>query len=478
MKAFILLILKRINKAQILDYNEYVGVGNMNRLEFLVADLPEDIKKLVIYGDFKEANKLIDIYLKRNISDMLKKRLNFERHRMEIFKKEYVYTYDDALAIAQKQLKDFTKEEFNILKDERYIDWMYIDGKLMIHKRFLENTLKVHPDMEDRLIKNDDTNNSAFLDETIDEMIKKGEKRYFIHVKAGIKLKEEGTKVGETLRVHLPIPQNAIQIKNINILNTSHKPKFISPENYPQRTIYFEEEVKGGDVFTVEYSYENHVKYTELDYEKVSDVQPKFYTEEWLPHIAFTPFLVDLAKEIVGDETNPLRKARKIYDYITKNVQYSYVRPYAAILNIPEYAAYNLKGDCGVQALLFITLCRIVGIPARWQSGLYVNPNYIGCHDWAQFYVEPYGWLFADLSFGGSAYRKNNEKRWNFYFGNLDPFRMVANSAFQYEFLPKKNFLRSDPYDNQIGEAEYFDDAIYNGDEFESIMEIIDVHEI
>ncbi|PNR96179.1 hypothetical protein X929_06240 [Petrotoga olearia DSM 13574] len=34
-----------------------------------------------------------------------------------------------------------------------------------------------------------------------------------------------------------------------------------------------------------------------------------------------------------------------------------------------------------------------------------------------------------------------------------------------------------DPYDNQIGEAEYLDKAI-DRDDFETIMEIIEIHEI
>ena len=308
-------------------------------------------------------------------------------------------------------------------------------------------------------------------------IIKNGEKKYLIHVKTGIKLKDKCFKLGETIRVHLPIPRMAQQIKNINIINTSHEPKIISPINHPQRTIYFEEAVKGEDEFTVEYSYESHIKYNILSPEKVSDNQPTFYTEEWLPHIRFTPFLVELAKEIVGNETNPLIKARKIYDYITKNVQYSFVRQYAAITSIAEYAAYNLKGDCGIQAILFITLCRIVGIPARWQSGLVVNPNRIGCHDWAEFYIEPFGWIFADASFGGGGLRKGDEKKWNYYFGNLDPFRMVANSEFHYDFYPKKNFLRDDPYDNQTGEIECLDRAVFRN-EYELIQEIIEVKEI
>ncbi|MFQ8759290.1 MAG: hypothetical protein ACLSAF_07420 [Intestinimonas sp.] len=32
-------------------------------------------------------------------------------------------------------------------------------------------------------------------------------------------------------------------------------------------------------------------------------------------------------------------------------------------------------------ALLFIALCRIAGVPARWESGLSVRPDHVGPHD-------------------------------------------------------------------------------------------------
>ena len=136
------------------------------------------------------------------------------------------------------------------------------------------------------------------------------------------------------------------------------------------------------------------------------------------------------------------------------------MREYFTIECIPEYCAINLKGDCGVQALLFITLCRMSGIPARWQSGLYATEYYTGCHDWAQFYVAPYGWVFADPSSGGSAWRAGEKERWNYYFGNLDIFRMPANSEIQKEFIPEKKWLRIDPIDNQRGEFEYEDHGL------------------
>lgn len=449
-------------------------------LESLVLGLPEDVERYVIHGDFKSANRLIDIYMERNIPELLKERLQYEKRRISRLTKDYIYSFDEALEMSMKKLKDFSAEELESMMDGRFADWIYIGGKVMFHHGFLETILKVVPNISDRLLeKHEDkeTGRTDVLNATIDEIIKNGDKKYSIHVKAGLKLKEEAIKKGETIRVHLPIPKEAQQIKNIKIISTSPEAKFISPENYMQRTAYFEKQVEGEEVFTVEYSYENHIKYNVPDANKVLEEQPEFYTEEMMPHIRFTPYLVNLAHEIVGDEKNPLLKARKIYDYVTQNVQYSFMREYASIVNIPEYAAYNLKGDCGVMALLFITLCRIEKIPARWQSGLYVNPTHIGCHDWAEFYVAPYGWLFADPSFGGSGHRTGDIKKWNFYFGNLDPFRMVANSDFQQDLMPEKKFFRIDPYDNQIGEAEYLDRGLFS-EEVEVIHEIIDIHEI
>lgn len=448
----------------------------VNRLMHLLVDLPEDIKRYVYYGNYDKALSLIEIYLERNIPSILKERLIFEKERIRRLKEEYIYTFNEALTLAQKEIRDFTREELEALMDERYADWAYVDGQVTFHNRFLENIMKVNVNIKDRLI-NPQEDSSALFDEVIDKIIDKKEIRYHIHVKAGLRIKDQYARYGQVVRVHIPIPQEAQQIKKIEILSTSHNPKFICPPYYPQRTIYFEEALEKGTEFAVEYSYENHIKYKELSAEGVSRHQPSFYTEEVLPHVRFTPYLVELSQMIVGEETNPLLKARKIYDYITKNIQYSYVPQYAVITNIPEYAAYNLKGDCGIQALLFITLCRIAKIPARWQSGLVVNPKFIGCHDWAQFYIEPYGWLFADLSFGGSAYRNKNMKRWNYYFGNLDPFRMAANSEFHYDLYPEKRYLRSDPYDNQVGEAEYPDRPIYPY-EYDIIQEIVQVKEI
>ena len=455
----------------------YRGVS-MNNLNFFNVSLPEDILKLSIYGDFEKENHLIDARLETEKNKLLRERLIYEKEKIKRLKLDYIYSFDDALAMAEKSIKDFTLQEFESLKDNGYADWRYINGKVMFQKNFLNNIKKTVKGISNRIISEDKSGSNAqkSLDDVVKQIIENGYADYFIHIKASVKLKDDSLK-GKKVKVYLPIPAACEGIKNIKVINTTHTPKFISPENHKERTIYFEEYSKGSDEFSVEYSYENHVKYIKYDPEKVSSVQPDFYTDELCPHIVFTPYLKSLCSDIVGNETNPLLKARKIYDFVTTNIKYSFVRSYSTIPNLAEYAALNRKGDCGLLALLFITLCRIAKVPARWQSGLYTNPFSVGCHDWAQFYVAPYGWLYADNSFGGSAARNKNFRRWNFYFGNIDPFRMPANSDFQEDFTPDKKYFRSDPYDNQIGEIETEDANVYSG-EFENKLELIEMHKM
>ena len=252
-----------------------------------------------------------------------------------------------------------------------------------------------------------------------------------------------------------------MNMRDIEILATSHPIYKLADENAPARTVSFRGKFEKNETFWVEYKYLSYVKYNNLESAQVSAEQPTFDTEELYPHIRFTPLIRALCKELSGNEKNPLLLARSFYDYCTKVGTYSYVREYFTLPgSIPDYYGAGLHGDCGVQALLFITLCRCAGIPARWQSGLFVTPDDTGCHDWAQFYIAPYGWLFADPSFGGSAHRMGDSERNDFYFGNLDPFRMAANSELQADFDPPKTQLRIDPFDNQRGEAEYADVGI------------------
>ena len=78
----------------------------------------------------------------------------------------------------------------------------------------------------------------------------------------------------------------------------------------------------------------------------------------------------ELAEELTEGLTDPLAKARRFYDYVTTNVRYSYMRSYFCLESISDGCARNLVGDCGVQVLMFVTLCRCVGIPAVFHGAV------------------------------------------------------------------------------------------------------------
>lgn len=436
-------------------------------LSYMKIPLPEDVLKLKNYGDFAGAQKMIDHFMTKDIPNALRKRLEIEKDVLKVMGgNEYPYTYEEALEIMTSHLRDFKEEELQYLKEISAADWIYVDGTVHFQRRFYENLIKTRPDLAERVMVEDVDDAQAnelkqkLLNDNVHYMKEKGGRTVRTQIRATIKAQKDAEEVGRKVTVHLPIPKICQQVSKVDIIAASPEITKIADEDAAQRTVCFETELKADQKFMVEYAYDYHVDYVELDPAKASEEQPDFCTNEQAPHIRFTPYLQELLKEIIGDETNPIIKARKIYDFVTTKVMYSYMREYFTIECIPEYAAINLKGDCGVQALLFITLCRMTGIPARWQSGLYATEFYTGCHDWAQFYVAPYGWVFADLSFGGSAWRMGNTERWNYYFGNLDIFRMPANSEIQMEFTPEKKWLRIDPIDNQRGEIEYEDHGL------------------
>ncbi len=429
-------------------------------LRCLSVPLPEDVLKLKYYGDIDGLNRVIDLKLEKDIPQALKERLRLEKEIMALWPRAYPHSEEKALALLREAFGAFSPEELDHLRDEDAVEWAYLDGKVHYKNNFLGNLIKTRPEYARRL------KDPARADAAAEKTARLNENMRLTREKRGramrFQVRTEMTMIvpagreNDPVTVHLPIPLEYAQVKNLCLTGFSHADARVAPPDYPQRTVCFR--AVPDRPFFVEYTFEAHMRYHDPDPEAALPQQPTFYTEEYAPHMLFTPYLRMLCREIVGDERNPLRKARRIYDFITTKMIYSYMRAYMTMPSIAEYGASSMKGDCGVQALLFIVLCRIAGVPARWQSGVYILPGDEGMHDWAQFYVAPFGWLFADPSFGGAAWREGNTERWNFYFGNLDPYRVPANSEFQHDFFIASRHLRYDPYDNQDGEAEW-DDA-------------------
>ena len=432
-------------------------------LKYQNTGLPEDILRRKMHGDFAGAIRLIDRRLaESNLPEALRCSLEIQRLICQRLPLEFPYSKEDCMAIIQKDIPDFTSDEFDALVDQRNIRWIYSNGEMRYFNRFYSSLCKAVPAFGRRAQQQIGGMESIasgaaaanLRDVTIAKMKKHGHLTVRFRIRATVRLKDEYFTPGMFLRAHLPIPAACAQQQDIRIERIWPESGIIAPETAGQRTVCWEENLEENHDFLVEYSYLHTAKYKDAYHGAGLSGAYSFDLQQQEPHIIFSPYMKALCAELTEGITDPLGKARAFYDFITKNMYYTFMPDYLTLENLVENCALSYTGDCGIFALLFLTLCRCAGIPAQWQSGMAVEPDFIGGHDWVRFYVEPYGWIFADPSYGISSMRAGNEERRQFYFGNLDPYRLVANSAFQENFTIPKEHWRADPYDNQLGEIE------------------------
>lgn len=433
----------------------------------LNVGLPEDILRRKLYGDFDGAVRLIGQRLAQaSTPRSLRDCLTAQREMILRTPEDYPFTREEALAQLRRHIPDFTDAEFDQWVDEGRIGWIYIGGEPRYFDRFFETLHDTDPAYARRAnlpqkAKTMGEGGEDYLDRCCRLMRQRGSLSNRIRVRAAIRMKDELFTPGMFLRAHLPIPAACEQQSGIVIEELSPGGA-AAPETAPQRTVCWEGAWQENPEFTVTYSYIHTARYHDLSVPGTepllsgAELAPFLVEEE--PHIVFTPYIRALAAQLTEGAEDPLEKARRIYDFITLNMHYTFMPAYFILESIAESCARNFCGDCGVFGLLFITLCRCAGIPAQWQSGLTAEPDRsCGCHDWTRFYIPGRGWLYADPSYGISAARKGKEDRRQFYFANIDPYRMVANSRFQAPFTVEKVHWRADPYDNQTGELETAD---------------------
>jgi hypothetical protein len=104
--------------------------------------------------------------------------------------------------------------------------------------------------------------------------------------------------------------------------------------------------------------------------------------------------ILDLAKEIVGDATDPDEKAHRIAKWVFKTLKKSYSDNADTALEILDRKA----GDCTEHSLIFVALCRAAGVPAREVGGLaYVRASkpLLGWHAWAEIH-NGHQWVSVD----------------------------------------------------------------------------------
>ncbi|MBW6457878.1 MAG: transglutaminase domain-containing protein [FCB group bacterium] len=159
-------------------------------------------------------------------------------------------------------------------------------------------------------------------------------------------------------------------------------------------------------------------------------------TQEFLE---LTPDIIRLAEQIVGDERNPWYRAQKIYTWCVDSIDYVYP-PDRGI----QYCLPRRTGDCGSYSLIFVALCRSVGIPARVANGHWCCAAKKNYHVWNEFYIPGYGWIPADATDGRITREEPGklagEGDHMYFFGNLDSGRMISSKGTSIQLYPSPDW--------------------------------------
>lgn len=476
------------------------------------------VEALVDGGEFKKARAVIDRWVNSDdVSIVEKNKYLFEKVRMERILKDFTLSESDVRNKLRQQIGRFSESDFNLWVVGNRLENMVIDGRRVFFKKCVENLFRI--DSKAKKLKEEKSGKKDFvvkeryisaikslvdyhrksLGEKIKryalehggindyEFIKENYPSYRWRLRYEIVLKKDVVPPGFVVRLWFPFVRENYRQSGIKLIFSS-LPCVIAPAQFLQRTVYMQKEGTGEHSFEIEFEFTSHPVVILPDeefvrpYDRSSEIFRK-YTSERKPHIEFSPELKRLVASITGNDSNPITRAKKIFKWIYENIPWASAREYSTISNISRYCYKERHGDCGIKTLFFITLARIAGIPAKWQSGWYLKPADPGLHDWGQIYFEPYGWVPFDMSFGlydltdsefrltlrevfGEGYEKEIESagvdfktlkeefKW-FNFGNMDPYRMIINDDYGQVLFPAKVHFRSELVDFQRGEVEY-----------------------
>jgi hypothetical protein len=137
----------------------------------------------------------------------------------------------------------------------------------------------------------------------------------------------------------------------------------------------------------------------------------------------------------VTNNSEPIDKARKIYEYLSRKLSYG---GFSDAEGKTDDCIQNGKAHCGEYAVAFVRLCREAGVPARRCAGFALSNDLkkkeeisVSGHNWAEFYVEGIGWIPVDPTMGDKK-----DARKQYYFGAVDNARLCVSKSGCHDILP------------------------------------------
>jgi len=161
-----------------------------------------------------------------------------------------------------------------------------------------------------------------------------------------------------------------------------------------------------------------------LEYDKGRDLY-KVYTAENSVTPVTHPEITKTVSGIVGKEKNPYLKALKIYSFLVEKLKYDSTQRHRSVVE----GLSERGGNAYTFALLFVSLARNTGVPARTIAGYLITDTKAAIpHFWCEIYLEGVGWIEVDPALGTAplleGFRLAPDPK-SYYFGNMDNRRVA-----------------------------------------------------
>lgn len=185
-------------------------------------------------------------------------------------------------------------------------------------------------------------------------------------------------------------------------------------------------------------------------------------------HVIIDDRIRGIARDVVGNERNPIVGARKIYDWVLSNIEYWVKDPLnkkASPVGSTDHCLTTKTGNCTDFHSLWTSIARAAGIPTRMVYGGFFKKPLDGkdadqsYHCWPEFYAPNVGWIphdvaVADIFVGDFHLNKDNTEKVNlttadgytaadpakvdYYFGNIDERRVVWSTGRDLVLSPRQ----------------------------------------
>jgi transglutaminase-like putative cysteine protease len=282
--------------------------------------------------------------------------------------------------------------------------------------------------------------------------------RFQAHHEASVKDIPSGAKKA---RVWLVVPREdpAQKIGKIQ-LSGPGKSRVEKGGTYGNRYAYFEVDNPGSS-FTVaaDFTVERREAGMDVNPDAARPLDPpdRFRFSQELEANKYVPVggkYEELARKIVGDERNPARQAKKLYDWVLEYVEY-WVKDPKTLKASPngesDYCLASKTGNCTDFHSLYASLARSIGIPTRMVYGSFFQgentpiPNKAtlqgkdadaSYHCWVEVYSRGIGWIPLDVALA-DLLPSPQQQEW--YFGHLDARRVTWSYGRDLTLTPKQN---------------------------------------